>query len=359
MNYWLIKKSVENAKQHGSNNFYILFKTYLLQIYLIKGKLSTIMQNTTTSDQQMTDVFQAAQQKLSAPTTSLNTKLSNRQKAFISTATVLLGGGAAFTAVRLGVFGETTTNESIPRIQPEPISSNQPVKHHNISPVQNGSIKPGPNIDIAGGINESMTFEQAYAAAREEVGPGGIFSWHGEVYNTYTVEEWQGLSLAQRQDFLSDVDFKPTGMSREKPPVSNQEPLGPEPIYVETIINGRPALGIDDDRDGVADAIVIMDIDTNSIIAVVDNEGDDRLDTVIQIDIATNEIIKQESLDTPALTAMSSLEPSNQQSDSIVTANAYTASTEEETDEISNEDESNDEATDEGYINDAEMPEME
>jgi hypothetical protein len=321
------------------------------------------MQNTITSDQQMTDIFQAAQQKLSAPTTSSTTKLSSRQKAFISTATVLLGGGAAFAAVKLGVIpnlfekseNQIDTKETIPPTEtttnPESISSYQPVKHNYISPVQNGSIKPGPDIDIAGGINDNMTFDSAYAAAREEVGPGNIFSWHGEVYNTYTVEEWQGLSLAQRQEFLSDVGYKPN--ETIEVPSGGEGNSGPN--YVETIINGRLALGIDDDHDGIADALVIMDIDSNAMIAIVDNGGDNRLDTALQIDMTTQEIVGQQPLDEPFMAEMERLEAMNVEPVSEVTNMSLVLLPEEEAAETAQE-----EATDDsGYVNDAEMPEME
>jgi len=318
------------------------------------------MQNMTTSDQQMTDVFQAAQQKLSVPTTSSTTKLSSRQKAFISTATVLLGGGAAFAAVKLGVIpnsfekseNQIDTNETIPPTETttnsESISSYQPIKHDYVSPVQNGVIKPTKNIDIAGGINDNLTFEDAYNAAREEVGPGGIFSWHGEVYNTYTVEEWRGLSLAQRQEFLSDVGYKPTETTED----SSGSEGNQEPNYVETMINGRPALGIDDDHDGVADAIVIMDIDSNAMIAIVDNGGDNRLDTALQIDMTTQEVVSQQPLDEPFMAEMERLEDMNDEPVSEVNNRSLVSLPEEDTSE--------EEGTDEGgYINDAEMPEME
>lgn len=322
------------------------------------------MQNTITSDQQMTDIFQAAQQKLSAPTTSLTTKLSSRQKAFISTATVLLGGGAAFAAVKLGVIpdpfekieNQLTTTETIPptvtATNPESTGSNPPVKHNYVSPVQSGTIKPNENIDIAGGINDNMTFDNAYAAARGEVGPGGIFSWHGQVYNTYTVEEWQGLSLSQRQEFLSDVGFKPIEDDKKLSPLPVPTPEPTDPIYVETIINGRPALGIDEDHDGIADAIVIMDIDSGAMIAIVDNESDNRLDTVLQIDMTTQEVVRQQPLDEPFMAEMERLEAMNDEPVSEVNNMSLVS--------LPEEDATDEEATDEGgYINDAEIPEME
>lgn len=50
-------------------------------------------------------------------------------------------------------------------------------------------------------VDQSLSFADAYAHARAEVGPGGVFQWHGGVFNTYTVEEWDSLSSADRADF--------------------------------------------------------------------------------------------------------------------------------------------------------------
>ncbi len=37
--------------------------------------------------------------------------------------------------------------------------------------------------------DDDMSFSEAFAAAREEVGPGGVFMWHGNAYNTFYAEE--------------------------------------------------------------------------------------------------------------------------------------------------------------------------
>ena len=39
--------------------------------------------------------------------------------------------------------------------------------------------------------NGSLSFRQAFDAARAELGPGGVFRWHGNIYNTYTADERQ------------------------------------------------------------------------------------------------------------------------------------------------------------------------
>lgn len=50
-------------------------------------------------------------------------------------------------------------------------------------------------------VTDRMSFSQAFAAARAEVGPGGAFVWRGGVYGTYTAEEWNAMSPADRAAF--------------------------------------------------------------------------------------------------------------------------------------------------------------
>ena len=50
-------------------------------------------------------------------------------------------------------------------------------------------------------VDNSMSFNEAFAAAREEVGPGGAFVWHGNVYATYTENEWNSMSPSERHEF--------------------------------------------------------------------------------------------------------------------------------------------------------------
>lgn len=57
------------------------------------------------------------------------------------------------------------------------------------------------DIKVAQGVTDDMSFNEAFAAARAEVGSGGVFVWHGNVYNTYTAEEWNAMTEEQREAF--------------------------------------------------------------------------------------------------------------------------------------------------------------
>jgi hypothetical protein len=57
------------------------------------------------------------------------------------------------------------------------------------------------------GITSNMTFGQAFAHARAELGRGAVFAWHGKLYNTFYKEEWLAMSLEERQEFMNCIDF--------------------------------------------------------------------------------------------------------------------------------------------------------
>ena len=63
------------------------------------------------------------------------------------------------------------------------------------------------DVSVAAGASDSMSFGEAFAAARAEVGPGGAFEWHGNVYSTYTAEEWDAMTPAERADYESHFSW--------------------------------------------------------------------------------------------------------------------------------------------------------
>ena len=66
-------------------------------------------------------------------------------------------------------------------------------------------------LQVAKGIDDNQSFGEAFAAAREEVGPGGVFHWRGGLYGTYTESEWNSMSQADRDAFNSQAVGEATG----------------------------------------------------------------------------------------------------------------------------------------------------
>jgi hypothetical protein len=79
--------------------------------------------------------------------------------------------------------------------------NNSTVHHHIDSPV----IVLHDEAPVATHVADDMSFKDAFAVAREEVGPGGVFEWHGKSYNTYTTEETNAMTAEQKHDFIASV----------------------------------------------------------------------------------------------------------------------------------------------------------
>lgn len=54
-------------------------------------------------------------------------------------------------------------------------------------------------------VDDSMSFSQAFEAARAQVGAGGVFTWHGNIFNTYTADEWKAMSNNDKHQFAEQV----------------------------------------------------------------------------------------------------------------------------------------------------------
>ena len=63
-------------------------------------------------------------------------------------------------------------------------------------------------VPVASSVNDEMSFSEAFGAARTEVGSGGVFEWHGNIYSTYTEEEWNGMTAEQRDEYGSHFNWQ-------------------------------------------------------------------------------------------------------------------------------------------------------
>jgi hypothetical protein len=60
-----------------------------------------------------------------------------------------------------------------------------------------------------------MSFNEAFAAARSEVGAGGVFEWRGQVYGTYYGDEWNAMTDEEKDDFGKSLAFAGADSSYE------------------------------------------------------------------------------------------------------------------------------------------------
>jgi len=59
------------------------------------------------------------------------------------------------------------------------------------------------DINIAEQDYNHMSFDDAFAQARKDLGAGGVFEWNGKAYNTFYKEEWENMDEEGKEEFLS------------------------------------------------------------------------------------------------------------------------------------------------------------
>ncbi len=146
---------------------------------------------------------------------------------------------------------------------------------------------------IAHDVNDGMSFQEAFAAARDEVdGGGGFFEWHGQVYCTYTENEWNAMSLEDKEDFADSLHNNP----------DFELPETPEMVAPDTKVDAVAANYVDvpisephnvlvavNDNPSPADPVVAsnepyeLDINEDGILDSIafDTDGDGYLDVVV------------------------------------------------------------------------------
>lgn len=103
---------------------------------------------------------------------------------------------------------------------------------------EKGSIISTPawaddNIAVATNIDDSMSFNEAFAAARSEVGAGGAFEWRGNVYGTYYAEEWNSMSPEAKADYNNHFSWNNIDTSVQS--TSNHQAVSDDNIEVVSV----------------------------------------------------------------------------------------------------------------------------
>ena len=119
-----------------------------------------------------------------------NKKFGWQKVAVGGAAGILLGASAMYAADAMAASQETET----PDTKPEGENPSQDASAVN----DNAAIKVAESHD-------DQSFKEAFDAARAEVGPGGAFHWHGNIYSTYTEDEWNNMTDAEKNDYAQAV----------------------------------------------------------------------------------------------------------------------------------------------------------
>lgn len=195
-------------------------------------------------------------------------------------------GGSLFT-------GELRAEEKPQKEEPEVDPGKKDEEEVVVVNGHDGEIRMATTVD------DSMSFSEAFAAARAEVGPGGAFEWRGGLYGTYYANEWNNMTEEQKAEYYSHFNFgsshnggNVTPDNPEPPTPTPPEPPTPEPptpptppeqkIQVlggETLtdeqgnkanvayvkVDGHIGVMADTDQDGKVDIIMVDENDNGKI----------------------------------------------------------------------------------------------
>lgn len=203
---------------------------------------------------------------------------------------ILMGAGLLYA-------GQVSAQELAKEETPEDVTAPDPNKTSHT--LENG-------LKVAE-VSDDLSFGEAFAQARAEVGPGGVFHWHGGIYNTYTADEWSNMTVEQKHDFAQqvqpeirpeeiptptdahpDVAVKPATEAIPEQPAqdddvqvvsqTNETPDDDSDVHIVGYgeVQGHTAVALDLDNDGDAD-VAIIDVDDSGGISapdvVVDTQG--------------------------------------------------------------------------------------
>ena len=130
--------------------------------------------------------------KKEMPTSSPKQKKEGDSKKIVGAATLAAGAGvAAGLLTPIQVFPQASEIEEV--------EGNEAHGTYEYEHPEGGQM------EVATSVDDSMTFSEAFAAARHEVGPGGLFTWHGHTYGTYYAEEWNAMSEDDKEQYWADV----------------------------------------------------------------------------------------------------------------------------------------------------------
>lgn len=132
--------------------------------------------------------------------------------------------------------------------------------------------------------HDEMTFSEAFAAARHQVGAGGLFTWHGGIYNTYTADEWNAMNPSQKELFAQQVKPEVEASEIAAENISDAQPetltapaetaqATPEVVtFSETVAKTESSPAVDDEAELVAnnEAEVVADARRADVSADVD-----------------------------------------------------------------------------------------
>ncbi len=156
-------------------------------------------------------------------------------------------------------------------------------------------------------VDDSLSFGDAFVAARNSVGAGGVFQWRGNIYNTFLEEEWNDMSPQAKSLFAQQVQpmlhsdetkHKNDDGHQDEVQLKNDESEKPELLQEEEDVPEVHFLGIEQRQtdDGNIINVGHMTIEDENV-ALVDFDNDYVFDVAVSDSNHNNTIENDEVKD--------------------------------------------------------------
>jgi len=162
----------------------------------------------------------------------------------------------------------------------------------------------GSQTPVAHGVNDEMRFSEAFAAARQEVGAGGVFEWKGNMYGTYYANEWNGFSDEYKQNF-SSYPYNTASETADDSWVQNEPILEEDQANIgmsEDVADDLEVAVVDDIEIAIADDLEVAVVDDLEVAVADDLEvalADDlEIAEVLEVDFGQEVAFMDDGQDT-------------------------------------------------------------
>ena len=222
-----------------------------------------------------------------------------------------VAGAASMAAGDVFATTKTEEAEKAPEEQPQIDPANSPSEHEAI-------VASDEGLRVAQ-VDDDEPFIEAFADARAQVGPGGVFEWHGKVYGTFYKDEWDQMSAEERAEWQSKVDYNDLRDENEAQQYAqHQDTQAQEPVQNANVHQTsqsqeqEPAVEIADirkvdvDGNGQLDTVVELnngvmfaDLDHNGVadVAAADVNGDGMISNDEVADVRAENIVMPQAPD--------------------------------------------------------------
>lgn len=114
------------------------------------------------------------------------------------------GGFVAGATAGVGATAYASTSENEETIAAEVAPAEEEPKEEMVTPEPEQVILANDE-GIRYAHVEADSFGEAYAQARQQVGPGGVFEYDGKIFSTYNWEEWHSMTAQERTEYQAKV----------------------------------------------------------------------------------------------------------------------------------------------------------